>query len=235
MPDPKDKPTPKFNKGDRLAITSGRDAGVRGEIFWIGPNKYGPGMRYGLRTADGATHWVDEAELGPENEAPPEPERPKVEALEKGTQVKVVRGRDAGAEGEIFWVGESRYGPGMRYGIRAPDGGTVWAASGEVEVTAAPSGSSGGDGRRGGGDRGDEFSDAPRGGRDEFSDAPRGESRGRSGQRAPARHEADAAFDDGPPAGADRFDAMPPLDDDGYGGGPEDGGGYGGYDEEPPF
>jgi hypothetical protein len=115
-------------KGDRVAIVRGKkDVGARGEIFWIGENKYGPGMRYGIRSDDGATYWTDEASVGPEADAPPAPETPPLPALAKGTRVEITGGRDGkGEKGEIFWTGENKFGKGMRYGVRGDDGETHW-------------------------------------------------------------------------------------------------------------
>ncbi|MEZ4335309.1 MAG: hypothetical protein R3B82_01660 [Sandaracinaceae bacterium] len=133
---------PAFEKGDRAAIVAGRKnpVGIRGQIFWVGENKYGDGMRYGLRGDDGETYWCDQSHLGPEDAAPPPPEGstgPK-EAIDKGARVSITKGPSAGVEGEVFWVGESRYGPGMRYGIRDEAGETHWADSHQVEALAAP-------------------------------------------------------------------------------------------------
>lgn len=131
----------KFAKGDRAAILSGRNAGVRGSVFWVGPNKFGEGMRYGLRDDHGTTHWVDGAELGAEADAPPPPEVPPKPPLDKGARVRITGGRDAGKTGEVFWVGESRYGPGMRYGVRGPgEDETYWVDEAQVELDeSAPS------------------------------------------------------------------------------------------------
>lgn len=122
-----DKPK-SYAKGDRVAIVRGKkDVGARGEIFWIGENKYGPGMRYGIRSDDGATYWSDEASIGPEADAPPAPEKPPLPALAKGTRVEITGGRDGkGLKGEIFWTGENKFGKGMRYGVRDDDGETHW-------------------------------------------------------------------------------------------------------------
>ncbi|MBX3273230.1 MAG: hypothetical protein KF729_23395 [Sandaracinaceae bacterium] len=126
-----------FDKGDRAAIVSGRKnpIGVRGQIFWIGDNKYGDGKRYGLRGDDGETYWCDGTTLGPEETAPPPPPAagPKT-ALDKGARVTITKGPSAGTEGEVFWVGESRYGAGMRYGIKDAEGETHWADSHQVEA-----------------------------------------------------------------------------------------------------
>lgn len=123
-----EKSQPKFDKGDRAAIVSGRKGvGIRGEVFWIGPNKYGPGMRYGLKGDDGQTHWLDESEIGPEAEAPPAPPPPPAgPVLAKGDRAEIVSGKDAGKQGEVFWTGQSRYSDQMRYGIKDDDGETYW-------------------------------------------------------------------------------------------------------------
>lgn len=133
----------KFDKGDRAAIVAGRKnpVGTRGQIFWIGENKYGDGMRYGLRGDDGETYWCDESHLGPEEGAPPPPEPAQTEPQEelaKGSRVSIIKGPSAGVEGEVFWTGKSRYGNGMRYGLKDDEGETYWADSHQVELLAAP-------------------------------------------------------------------------------------------------
>jgi hypothetical protein len=142
------KAEPRFGKGDRAAIVAGkRDVGVRGAVFWIGPNKYGEGMRYGLRGDDGATYWVDESQVGPEAGAPPAPERPAREALSKGDRVKITSGREGvGTTGEIFWVGDSKFGVGLRYGVRVSEDETYWVDEAHVELVEK--GEGGGGGRR---------------------------------------------------------------------------------------
>jgi hypothetical protein len=54
--------------------------------------------------------------------------------LEKGKRVRVVRGRKVphGTEGEVFWVGYTRYG--RRVGFTGTDGQTYWTAASNVEV-----------------------------------------------------------------------------------------------------
>jgi len=130
----------KLEKGARVAITGGRKgAGMRGEIFWIGENKYGPGMRYGVRGDDAVTYWVDEEHLGPETAVPKPPEPELGPALEKGQRVEIVKGPDKGVLGEVFWVGDSKFGPGKRYGIKGDDEETYWADEQLVEPSdAAP-------------------------------------------------------------------------------------------------
>ncbi len=131
---------PTFDKGDRAAIVSGRkNVGVRGQVFWIGDNKYGEGKRYGLRGDDGETYWIDGSHLGPEQGAPPAPEAPPEKpAIAKGARASITKGPSAGVEGEVFWVGDNKYGPGKRYGIKDDGGETHWADSNQVEQIAAP-------------------------------------------------------------------------------------------------
>lgn len=55
-------------RGDVVRIVSGKSAGATGTVFWIGPNKFGPGKRLGVRSsADAEALWVDETavELAP--------------------------------------------------------------------------------------------------------------------------------------------------------------------------
>ncbi len=126
----------RFDKGDAVAIIGGkRDVGVRGEVFWVGPNRYGPGFRYGVKARDGRTLWVDEAHVGSEEGAPPEPPPPERPVLDKGAPVRITGGREGvGEEGEVFWVGESKFGPGMRYGVKNAEGETFWVDEAEVEA-----------------------------------------------------------------------------------------------------
>ncbi len=163
--DPSGKPTvdkplldkPLFGKGDRAAIVAGRaGVGVRGSVFWVGENKYGPGMRYGLRSDDGETFWVDETQIGREEDAPPPPPRaPRDDsaiALEKGARVEITGGPSVGVRGEVFWTGASRYGNGMRYGVRSEDGESHWVDSHQVRVDPNASNARGGE-RSPGGER----------------------------------------------------------------------------------
>ena len=132
---------PTFDKGDRAAIVSGRqNVGVRGEIFWVGENKYGPGMRYGLRGDDGGTHWVDEQDIGREEDAPPAPA-----SAGPGSGTEPGEGRPGedhrrafgvGVEGAVFWTGASKYGNQMRYGVKGDDEETYWVDADQVEALA---------------------------------------------------------------------------------------------------
>lgn len=133
----------KWNKGDRAAIVAGRKNphGIRGEIFWVGDNKYGPGKRYGLKGDDGDTYWCDETHLGAEADAPPPPEPRPEDArpvLKKGSRVEITGGREGvGEKGEVFWVGDSKFGKGMRYGVRDGDA-TYWVDEQFVTLLEAP-------------------------------------------------------------------------------------------------
>ena len=128
-----------------MAIAHGKaNVGVRGEIFWAGANKYGPGFRYGLKDEHGETYWVDEADLGPVEGAPPPPppkaapSGPAKDPIAKGATVEITGGREGvGQSGEIFWTGDSKYGKGMRYGVKTSDGTTYWVDEAFVTQTAA--------------------------------------------------------------------------------------------------
>lgn len=132
-----------FDKGDRAAIVAGpKGVGVRGAVFWVGENKYGPGMRFGLRGDDGETYWVDESQIGSEDGAPPAPARPAAAkssiTFNKGDSVKIIGGPNAvGSVGQVFWTGDSKYGNGMRYGVRVGED-TVWVDGHQVEAASAP-------------------------------------------------------------------------------------------------
>lgn len=214
-----EKAEARYSKGDQLAIAHGKsNVGVRGEIFWTGANKYGPGFRYGLKDESGETYWVDEADLGPVEGAPPPPARkpapsgPAKDPIAKGATVEIIGGKEGvGQSGEIFWTGDSKYGQGMRYGVKTPDGTTYWVDGMFVNQTAgAPARSEGGgggggsDGGGGGGFRDDDFRDGG-----DFQD-------GGFQQGTPAPAPTPPTFDDDEPPLNDedvRFDA------DDFGGG----------------
>ncbi len=139
---------PAFDKGDRAAIVAGRKGvGVRGSVFWIGDNKYGPGMRYGLRGDDGETYWADETEIGSEEGAPPAPppkeKKPSSgKTFEKGDYVTITSGPGGvGLTCQVFWTGASKYSDEMRYGVKSDDDETFWVDGNQVEAANPPSGS----------------------------------------------------------------------------------------------
>lgn len=202
------KPEPKFNKGDRVAITGGKKGvGVRGEVFWIGENKWGPGLRYGVKGNDGETYWLDDAKLGDEKDAPPPPEGAEppapMEELAKGTRVRIRGGAARGQLGSIFWVGENKYGPGKRYGVKGDDDDTYWLDQTQVEESDEPAAkksparaaASGDNGAGGGGDDDAGFAN-------EFSD-----------EDAPPAPMNDPGFDDAPPPGDDELHEASAFDD----------------------
>ncbi len=193
------KPEPKFDKGDRVAVTGGKKGlGVRGSVFWIGENKWGPGLRYGVKGDDGETYWLDDAKLGAEKDAPPPPAgaEPKgpVEEFDKGDRVRIRGGAGKGALGAVFWIGENKYGPGRRYGVKGDDEETYWLDQTQVERTeeAAPKKAAPSDGAPGrGGDAANEFP-GDGGNAYEFSD-----------EDAPPAPANDGGFDDAPPPADD--------------------------------
>lgn len=163
----------KFAKGDRVGIVGGRQGkGMRGEVFWVGESRYGKGARYGVRGDDGETYWVDEQHLGAEAEVPA-PELPEPgEPLAKGTRVQITRGEAAGTVGEIFWVGESRYGRGPRYGVRDESGETHWVDAPACEPIDEPASHAASSRASGPDDYPDDFADLPSGSAEDFEDAP---------------------------------------------------------------
>lgn len=106
---------PKIDKGARVRVTEGPKEGVTGTVFWKGPNKYGPGERFGVRGDDGQTHWIDGATL-----ALTDAEVPTGHTFDRGDRVAFKDG-DGERFGTVFWTGKSRHGPGQRLGVN-PDG-----------------------------------------------------------------------------------------------------------------
>ncbi len=113
-----------FDKGRTVKIVSGPEGvGMIGEIFWWGPSKFGAGMRAGIEGVDGEKYWIDEKHLGwPDEEIKSKDEQP----LGKGSPVKVTGGEHEGKSGEIFWWGKSKYGAGMRAGVKTSEDETLW-------------------------------------------------------------------------------------------------------------
>ena len=135
----------KFQKGARVEIVDGRSGvGVSGEIFWKGESRYTDGERLGVRGDDGETYWVDDSEVqAATGEAPKQDAGP---TFDKGDRVSFRdRGRDG--TGTVFWIGQSRQGPGQRLGVRDDDAegedNAVWldARLCKPSDTPAPEGS----------------------------------------------------------------------------------------------
>jgi len=56
--------------------------------------------------------------------------------MDKGTRVRVLRGPALGQRGVVFWSGPSKYGGGLRLGVKTDGGETVWLGGGDVEAEA---------------------------------------------------------------------------------------------------
>lgn len=128
-----------FEKGAKVRILGGREGvGEVGEIFWWGDSKFGDGMRAGVTGEDGTKYWVDEEHLGwPDDEVDASViEEAKVaNAFARGDRIRVKSGKNAGAEGTIFWWGDSKWGDGMRAGVETDDGEKLWIDAEHLEAT----------------------------------------------------------------------------------------------------
>ena len=72
---------PALEKGDRVQWSED-DRSFEGSVFWLGPNKFGPGTRVGVKDDDGETHWFDSRRLTRLDEAiapSPHPDGPAPE------------------------------------------------------------------------------------------------------------------------------------------------------------
>jgi hypothetical protein len=61
-------------KGQRARVVrqiKDTPVGTEGVIFWYGKSKYGDGMRVGMKTDDGETHWVDARFVEPSDGSAP--------------------------------------------------------------------------------------------------------------------------------------------------------------------
>jgi hypothetical protein len=150
-----------MKKGARVRVARGRKSqGVEGTVFWEGPNKFGEGTRLGIKDAGGETHWISaehvellDAAEGEEAAEPSAPAGPAPDAslLQKGARV----GWDGGA-GTIFWIGQNKFGPGLRLGVTGDDEQKHWVDAAEVQVLEeAEGGGAGGGGSGDGGGEGD--------------------------------------------------------------------------------
>ena len=105
---------------------------MRGEVFWIGDDRYKQGgKRVGIHGDDGETYWVSMDYVEPTNEPAPVPEGPDPS---KGDRVLWKQGEDEG-EGTVFWVGEGKTG-GSRVGVQCDDGETRWFDARRVTLLA---------------------------------------------------------------------------------------------------
>ena len=105
-----------MEKGTRVEIVRGQTGtGAVGTVFWVGEDRYNEGTkRLGVRGDDGETYWVSGDDVEKSNAAVPVHEAPD---LNRGDRVTWTKGGVAG-EGEVFWVGPSKHGPGVRVGVK---------------------------------------------------------------------------------------------------------------------
>lgn len=113
-----------MDKGTRVEIVRGRNGkGAVGTVFWVGDDKFDEGSkRLGVRGDDGETYWVSSNNVERTGAEPPDDDGPE---LEKGDRVGWRRGEEEG-EGEVFWLGPSKHGGGVRVGVRDDAGETHW-------------------------------------------------------------------------------------------------------------
>lgn len=102
-----------MDKGTRVKIIDGNGKGTTGTVFWTGPDRYNPqGLRLGISGDDGETYWASKDDVDvSDSQAPAAP------TFDKGDRVRF-RNRGQEGTGTVFWIGESRSGPGQRLGIR---------------------------------------------------------------------------------------------------------------------
>lgn len=115
-----------MKKGTRVEIQAGPGEGKTGEVFWKGKNKWGDGLRLGIRGDDGETYWAADSEV--QKSSKPAPKVDAGPTFEKGDRVRFQNNGQEGF-GTVFWIGKSRRGPGQRLGIRddhGPDDDAVW-------------------------------------------------------------------------------------------------------------
>lgn len=132
-----------MDKGTRIRITAGRQGvGVVGTIFWVGENRFGGGSRFGVKGDDGATYWVNDKEVEALSKSDPLAGGPVAKhTFNRGDRVVFRVGEQQGV-GEVFWIGQSRQGPGQRLGVRPDDSDeAVWIDGHQAEPTDQPNNS----------------------------------------------------------------------------------------------
>ena len=115
-----------FEKGDRVFARELGKPDVRGTIVWVGPKRYGTGVRYGVKDAAGSTYFFDGENV--ERDGPPDGSA-SPGGIKKGSRVRLVSGPHAGVVGDVYICG-----PTARIGIRDDDEETYWADRDEVEL-----------------------------------------------------------------------------------------------------
>ena len=113
-----------LKQGARVFARQLGKADIRGSITWIGPNRYGPGYRYGIRADDGSKHWVDEDDVTPEVD----PADVDPNAIRKGSRVRITAGAHAGLEGDVYTAAAAG-----RFGVRDDDEETYWVDEEHLE------------------------------------------------------------------------------------------------------
>lgn len=101
-----------MDKGTRVKIVKGNGKDQTGTVFWTGPDRYRSGLRLGISGDDGETYWVSEEDVEKTDSTPP-----PAPTFDKGDRVRF-RNRGQEGTGTVFWIGDSRSGPGQRLGIR---------------------------------------------------------------------------------------------------------------------
>lgn len=127
-----------MDKGTRVEIVrgpTGKD--VVGTVFWIGDDRYNEGTkRLGIQGDDGETYWVSSDNVETSDKSVPAPTGPQ---LQRGDRVSWKQGEEDG-EGEVFWTGENKHGPGQRLGVKCDDGETRWFDSRAVSLLSSGGG-----------------------------------------------------------------------------------------------
>lgn len=118
--------------GEIAKVKEGPHAGVVGVLFWKGKSRLDETRaRFGLRDTEGTVYWLEE-KLLERGELPMEPI-----AFQFGDRVFAVDGDARGKQGQVFWMGASKYRPGVRrYGVRNEDTGDSFFAD-SIELRAA--------------------------------------------------------------------------------------------------
>jgi hypothetical protein len=161
----------KFNKGDRVQIEPGnKGEGVCGEVFWKGTKKWGEGERLGVRGDDGETYWIDDDCVSASNQSAPVQE--PGDTFSKGDRVSF-KSRGRQGRGSVFWIGDSRNGPGQRLGINDDDGeDAVWIDARFAEALSPDEDNQGADGGYGGSASGGGYGGSDSGGSSDDADIP---------------------------------------------------------------
>jgi hypothetical protein len=113
------------DKGQRVKIVGGRQGlDQSGTIFWKGANKWGKGERLGVRGDDGETYWVSDEDCEAATGSAPIQEAG--DTFAKGDRV-LFKNNGQDGRGTVFWIGQSRNGPGQRLGVNDDAGeDAVW-------------------------------------------------------------------------------------------------------------